>query len=743
MYIHHLFTFRCMSIFSIFVATILFFVPSFSFASSLTNAGFETGDFTGWDVVGEAEVVESYVGKGYNNELVGPTFYPKEGSKFAVLKTGLGAGAYSTISQTKFLNTGETISGWAAFDAVDYLPYNDDAAVVVQVGGIVGLLWSKDIAAVGNYGASEWEHWSFTAPYSGLYTITLKVRNVLDNGLDSYALFDGDGGIFHNNPPTLSDLGQFKMFGEDVIAEGATFIGNTAVFKAKLDDFENDQVKLEIEVIPTTGPYVAGTNVYSSAYVESGSVAEITVDSLIPKEKHYEQGGNVQSFRWKARAIDSNSNASSWQEFGTAGNVDFTAKVVPLYTQQPSDYPSEAETDSWYDQPYAAGEGNNADDPGRCGLTIEDCGCALASIVMLAQYYDVRRDRDGKIIQPLNLNNWLLENSGYAINGNIIWSAVDRYTKNGLVYHSPHNDANNYSILEKYVADDAEQIPVIAQAMGHFFVIDSKVGNGKYTVRDPYYFETKTLNDPVNVLNRVRKYNNKFSSLRVFKQGSGSLVYTPYLTYSLGSPAELLLTDSYGRRLGKDPRTGEEFREIPGGVYYEEFIGNPVNEISFENSDPTKVLVVPNAGSGEYQLEVIGTGSGKYTLISTYSDTDGESGDSKFESITAEGNVAFYRSVYNSEDATESIIEEETIETLLIDLKESAVEIINPGIQQAVISKTNNIEDSVQKGKLENAIKSVDNLDEFVEQQVPKHISENTAQEMYGMMKKIRLLLQQ
>ncbi len=50
------------------------------------------------------------------------------------------------------------------------------------------------------------------------------------------------------DPPTIGDLGQFKLFGVDAVVEGETFVGNTAVFKAEPSDPLGKQVKIEIEI---------------------------------------------------------------------------------------------------------------------------------------------------------------------------------------------------------------------------------------------------------------------------------------------------------------------------------------------------------------------------------------------------------------------------------------------------------------------------------------------------------------
>jgi hypothetical protein len=158
-------------------------ISSATLTNLVTNGGFETGDFTGWTVPyagGLASVVSSY-------ESPSSLFLPKEGSYFAQLNAGVDVNVYTTISQTFNMAAGSTISGWAAFQANDYIPFNDDA--YVKIGS--STLWQSSVSAVGNYGHTNWEYWSWSAPLPGTYTIEAGVRNFLDNSVSSSALFDG------------------------------------------------------------------------------------------------------------------------------------------------------------------------------------------------------------------------------------------------------------------------------------------------------------------------------------------------------------------------------------------------------------------------------------------------------------------------------------------------------------------------------------------------------------------------
>jgi parallel beta-helix repeat protein len=155
---------------------------------TITNPGFDTSDYNGWTVYippgGSANVVTTHIG---GMETV---YSPIDGSYFSLLKTD-GPGSYTTVSQTFSINAGESISGWAAFDARDSGYWNDNACVQILQGDVViATPWYSDVSIVGDFGDGPWEEWSWTATSSGSYDLEYRVANAGDSSVDSYALFD-------------------------------------------------------------------------------------------------------------------------------------------------------------------------------------------------------------------------------------------------------------------------------------------------------------------------------------------------------------------------------------------------------------------------------------------------------------------------------------------------------------------------------------------------------------------------
>ncbi len=132
-------------------------------AGIISNGDFATGDLTGWTATANVSVLAA--GAGYKADL------------FA----GLGAGVYTTLSQSIHLDAGDTLTGWAQWFGHDYMPFNDNG--FVSIGGTT--LFSGSVGAFGDYGTSPLTTFSFTALSAGNYELLAGVANGGDNGLSS------------------------------------------------------------------------------------------------------------------------------------------------------------------------------------------------------------------------------------------------------------------------------------------------------------------------------------------------------------------------------------------------------------------------------------------------------------------------------------------------------------------------------------------------------------------------------
>ena len=129
---------------------------------------------------------------------------------------------------------------------------------------------------------------------------------------------NGDLGI--NQSPTLSSLNQYKSDRETVLEESETTVNDTVIFSAQIDDLDGDQVELQVKLRfkddAFTGPDDEG--ILKSGFVSAGSEVTLVARNLANGEYH-----------WQARVVDERGKASTWQEFGEAGNVDFEVDLNP------------------------------------------------------------------------------------------------------------------------------------------------------------------------------------------------------------------------------------------------------------------------------------------------------------------------------------------------------------------------------------------------------------------------------
>lgn len=169
------------------------------------NAGFETGDLSGWSTSldlsisegGHAWVVTSF-------ETFDPpvTYLPVVGSYFLAIESGA-TDFWQTVYQTVSLAAGETLSGFAAFDWGDYDDTEGETGLLYADGAKVEILdsWGGSVLATPFYmdGTGHpdgyngpWTPWSWTATSAGTYTLAYAARNTLDDGgwAETFGYFD-------------------------------------------------------------------------------------------------------------------------------------------------------------------------------------------------------------------------------------------------------------------------------------------------------------------------------------------------------------------------------------------------------------------------------------------------------------------------------------------------------------------------------------------------------------------------
>ncbi|OGY59615.1 MAG: hypothetical protein A3B23_00650 [Candidatus Colwellbacteria bacterium RIFCSPLOWO2_01_FULL_48_10] len=265
-------------------------------------------------------------------------------------------GTNNEVHHNDISNNQKGIYLYGAFNSIIYNNNFLNNTTQVFFGSGSGNVFNLPMPTGGNY-------WSdFNSPTQAC--LNLSADRICDTpysftgGQDNYPWTVQDGWL----ATLLSGSNQYKSDLTTKIIEGEitteSFGGDTinpadpsksiVVFSAKVSDLENDLVKLQIELKPFSEPFNGANPLESLDFVASDTTVSVKSDPLSPGQYH-----------WQARVVDIHGNPSAWQEFGTPGNVDFTVKLVPLYTQVSSRYPSDAETATWFDKPYGT-EGKGA-----------------------------------------------------------------------------------------------------------------------------------------------------------------------------------------------------------------------------------------------------------------------------------------------------------------------------------------------------------------------------------------------
>jgi len=172
--------------------------------ASISNTGFETGDTTGWTV---SDPIISSV---QSNLKTGQrSFFPNGGHLLVLGGPPVNFTPMQTVSQTGFLNAGESVGGsvaavfntGSAHHHVTVHVHDSNGQTYIPFDGFSGI--GPVVPPVG---------WSFTAPTSGNYTIEYGVSGDVSGLGPTYGIFD-DGAITMTPEPASMTLGVLGALG--------------------------------------------------------------------------------------------------------------------------------------------------------------------------------------------------------------------------------------------------------------------------------------------------------------------------------------------------------------------------------------------------------------------------------------------------------------------------------------------------------------------------------------------------
>src|SRR5579859_2112330 len=161
-----------------------------------------------------------------------------------------------------------------------------------------------------------------------------------------------------------------------------------------------------------------------------------------------------------------------------------------------------------------------------------------------------------------------------------------------------------------------------------------------------------TIEDPAGGVQDTTLVDQGYSNYLAYRAFSGPEFNNPpnAIGIALFSPAELILTDPSGHRLGLDPVTNTSYDEIPNSSYIASFLtdDDPTGVAQGQaNAPEVKQLMDNKPGSGQYIVTVTGTDAGTYSMPVYLTDQNGVTNFTELDNIpTSAGVVHKYTFTY-------------------------------------------------------------------------------------------------
>jgi hypothetical protein len=256
--------------------------------------------------------------------------------------------------------------------------------------------------------------------------------------------------------------------------------------------------------------------------------------------------------------------------------------------------------------------------------TMASSGCAITSVADVLASYGMQTLPDGSALDPGTLNHFLGQ-KGARSACDIAWDTTSRVVNYELVrndYAKTPLATRLQHIDEALAAGNLVIIGIAAKGSGmHFVVVYDKApnpapdGSPDYRIADPFRYTPYATGDQSGKLlsEAYRPINQDKDRLHVIVYANKAPQPGKSWTIVAHSPVEMLVTDPNGKRTGFDRQTGREVQDIPGSSYgLEEGIAD--DEGTAPPLPDALYFGQTNLTPGTYKVEVVGTGTGPYTL---------------------------------------------------------------------------------------------------------------------------------
>jgi hypothetical protein len=230
---------------------------------------------------------------------------------------------------------------------------------------------------------------------------------------------------------------------------------------------------------------------------------------------------------------------------------------------------------------------------------ISEKGCALTALSMALNFA-------GMNFTPPSLNLFMITHSTDYIGLGVNWDKATRdasgaaflkfFSKRlsgqtGLQYLDKEVCQNGHPVIVG-VNLDAQGVP------GHFVLVTGKSGT-EFSIADPGSTHHLYLSD----------YPSLFETRGYVADPPGDI---SVLDVGISDAAEFMVTDPFGRRNGVDATTGTVVEEIENSAYFRDAM---IDDVTLESpTEVARIAVVAQPVAGRYQVSVVGTKLGVYTL---------------------------------------------------------------------------------------------------------------------------------
>lgn len=401
-------------------------------------------------------------------------------------------------------------------------------------------------------------------------------------------------------------------------------------------------------VTDTSNNPIPDVTVVAASIISASSIMTVTTDasgyytftSLITDTYRVRPFTSAYAFApaWRDR-VNVPPSVTGQDFVGTPTLANYRVDVTPLWQDMPP----------W--------RGSSYDSYG----TIGGYGCLLTDYTMIINHFGQQSSSHFQT-NPIAVNNYLTSPGVYgyvtteAGPGQIVPGApfgiaktnVPIYWDTWLPRINPDN-TNNDATLDGMLG---LHNPVILDEGGHFVLAIGKVADtlgSTYAIIDPYNPASTT-----RYYESIHKDGAPYYSMSLYNPWTPNFNDLASLDVAVASPVQLLVTDPSGRRTGYDSATGTVLTEIPNSIYITQTLvdqlnpSNPPSEIKF--------VYANEPVTGSYQIGLIGTGNGNYTLSVIGMTRAGTQSSQVLTGQTTAGQSIPYQVPYSTSDGTGPIL---------------------------------------------------------------------------------------